>query len=290
MKSMFLRSLIAVFILSTVWPDARGDEIHEKKQMAGRIKRDFSITKLIELAIKAGESLSGTSLDALRDTKSDISVVGEVDNPSKWMLRLVICDMMGGKMNNPMFSVSPAQKEAFASHDSGGSLDKDGTSAMCTFRLNNRSIYIHIAYNIPQDGLVTTNANVLAFAVCHKNETECVNIKGAELLEKNLAYLKRRVYKDTVSTMVLCREGICLTGTMGTSKKSKLKIKVYPEQFENLEKSVRDRVIKGGASSADYQEFIEEEIDISESNRGDAKKMSIGIVLFMVGIAAILFT
>lgn len=51
----------------------------------------------------------------------------------------------------------------------------------------------------------------------------------------------RRKYQNDFRHVQYCNYGVCVRGIMGSSHKSKAKIEVYPENFNNLADSVKNK-------------------------------------------------
>lgn len=224
-----------------------------------------NIMTVIAQVIQTGASLTGTTVSALRDPEFSISASGSIENYSRWPLYHVGCNIENGKMNVPMTSVLPGQKEGFASHKTGDAAV--GNFIKCTYIITGNtslpysSVYIHIMYEIPYDLLY--NANILSLAVCNVVEdgNKCWTLSAGDMRDRNYAFMNRMVYKDLVSRILICRSGICLYGMMGSSHITEITITLYPESFEDLSPTIlsNGKFPEKKKAKSEYLKFIEDE-------------------------------
>jgi len=248
------------------------------------------VGKALLSAVSIGTSLIGKTLKDIMDD-SAVAVAGQLDNYSKWSLNFIDCDIEDGEVNVPMTSVLAGTREGFASHKKIGVY---GTSVRCSFLVNsydNKIVgnrYIHFMYDVPWD-VGFTKHNRLAIAVCSESTSNCKDLSYADMSEENYSFMKRSTYKDLVANMMQCTSGICISGTMGTSFKSEIKLHVYPESYSDLAPLIRDKMELNGISSYHYSKYLHTEKKLSVISGATSRQAwsSFAVLLFSLVICLV---
>ncbi|XP_057309393.1 tereporin-Ca1-like [Hydractinia symbiolongicarpus] len=222
---------------------------HEKEK--GRRVKRFAITLLLGTALTTGASLIGTTVTGLKSSSYRVSVSGSVENYSKWTLKLQTCEIKSGYMNTPLRTIVPGYREGFASHKTSNTAT--GSYVRCTFDPLNGDL-IHIMYSAPYS--FDFHANWLGFAICPKSSSECRSITADKMYYEKTSYAKLKKFARSISQLRTCGTHFCMTGTMGTSHKPELDIRVYPTDYERLSTAVKKSSAKNRWSKGDYETFV----------------------------------
>jgi len=208
-------------------------------------------TEMIASGISAGTSLTGTTESALMAPGYSVAVSGSIENYTEWPMIFQYCKADAGKINKAMVTVQPGKKEGFASHKTAHTAT--GSWVYCLYKVNNKRV--HIMYSAPYS--FDFYSNWLALALT----TSSVGLDAEEMYDEDPSFMAKREYYDMVRPARICREGLCISGTMGTSHKTIVHINLYPRSFGNLspsvKKSLKDKDVKNG--SRKYDKFIMDE-------------------------------
>jgi len=200
--------------------------------------------------IQAGASLVGTTLSAIQDGAYARSVGGEIENYSKYSLRLRHCENAIGMVNEPMRDVSPGYKEGFASHNSNGALK--GTKVYCYYTVKN--IQFHIMYYVPHGG----SYNYLALGLTPFNAT---NYNAAYMYKTDPStdkYFTRKAFYYEDDDVELCEVGFCVDGTMTSLSAAQIKIKFFPREYDDLIKTMQEKMVEQSGFKSNGQGENEE--------------------------------
>lgn len=289
MKHVFLILLVLVYFCfhfsqCTVTEENWRSNINYTRQSHAdavkvRKRRDFGIIGIIIMAIEIGISLAGTTVSALMAPGFRVSCSGSVINYSKWTLHLLYCNVPKGKMNVGMRPVHPGTIEGFASHKTAYSAT--GNRVKCTYavfpaRSNASTTYIHIMYNLPYDGNLYSNQ--LSLAVCSGDK--CLKLTADDMLDKEYDFMRRKSYKDSTEDIFLCGSLLCVSGNMGTSHRSTIKISVFPVHYWDLSGKVLKKARENKITQDDYTEFLKVEKKI-EQNSADVRIEPLRICVFI---------
>ena len=200
-------------------------------------------------SIDAGSSLTGTTVEGLKESKYSVAVSGSVENYSTSSMRLDECEIASGYVNVPMQNVASGQKEAFASHKGGNSAT--GTWVRCSFKVKDE--LVHFMYSAPYS--FDLHLNTLALAVCSASSADCYNLNANKMYYGNKSFMTRHQYYRTIKEISQCGQDFCIRGTMGNNHKPTLHLKLFPTTFEKLAVAAQGKV-KGRWDPKDYEKFI----------------------------------
>lgn len=241
-------------VTSLVESKLQKEEIKEND--GSRIKRDAGLTAaIIGASISAGASLVGTTVGALKRSSFSVAVSGSISNYAKWGLQFQGCDVEDGHMNIPLMSVASGQREGFAGHKVGNTAK--GNFIKCTFLTANNAM-LHFMYSAPYS--FDFHVNTLAAAICPKSSYRCRNLDALVMYYGAIPNLTRREYYNTVKPLKICNMGLCIIGGMGTSHQPEISFKVYPSDFDNLSRAVKDSSVRNQWNKADYNNFVSSEL------------------------------
>ena len=137
-------------------------------------------------------------------------------------------------------------------------------------------------YDVPWD-VGFTKHNRLAIAVCSKNLSDCKGLSYSDMSENYYSFMKRSTYKDSVANIMQCSSGICVSGTMGTSYRPEIKLRVYPESFNDLAATIQEKMKGKDISSIHYLEYLRtERIFGSYVNGATSNEVWFGAILLLV--------
>jgi len=232
---------------------------------------------LIGSAISAGTSLGTSTVEGLMKSNFNVAASGSIENYSAWPLRLAPrgCTVLSGTVNQPMKSVDPGYKEAFASHKIGNRAT--GTWMFCPFEVK-KKYRVMFMYSVPysQDFY----ANTLTVAICKLEKANCRQIDGpgmyymdlerAELDNKALKSLPKDVkpdysqiaidrhdYYSSIRNVKTCLEDLCIRGSMGSSHHPVIRMSVLPTTFSGLVASVSSQSKQGQWEKDQWKEYVE---------------------------------
>jgi len=201
--------------------------------------------------IDAGSSLTGTTVEGLKESKFSVAVSGSIENYSTSTLRMEVCEIRTGYVNVPMQNVASGQKEAFASHK-GGNL-ATGTWLRCTFRIKDE--FVHFMYSAPYS--FDLHGNTLAVAVCPQSSNDCQSMNAKKMYYDNKPYMVRHTYYNIIREISKCGKNFCIRGSMGTNHKPTVHLKMFPTKFDDLATAARGKV-EGRWKKDDYATFIKD--------------------------------
>lgn len=227
----------------------KGKESENPEQPQKRVIGALT-TAIIGASISAGASLAGTTVNALKDPTYGVTVSGSVENYAKWAMHFKTCEIKSGYMNIPMRSVAPGQKEGFAGHKTGHTAT--GSWIRCTFQVDNA--LVHFMYSAPYN--FNHYSNTLAVAVCPKGSRDCKNMNAYKMYYNSRNFLARRKYYYSVKTVKICKYGFCFTGSMGTSHKPTIHLKLMPTSYDNLSDASKTSSVKERWNKADYERLV----------------------------------
>jgi len=213
---------------------------------------NFAITPaLIAAGITAGASLTGTTVSALMAPGYSVAVSGSIENYTEWPMIFQYCNADAGKINKAMVDVQPGKEEGFASHKTANTAT--GSYVYCLYKVNNKRV--HIMYSAPYS--FDLHSNWLALALT----ASTVRLNADKMYYEDFSFMAKREYDDMVRPARICREGLCISGIMGTSHKSIVTIKLYPRSFGNLSPSVKKSLKDMGVENETlkYDKFIMDE-------------------------------
>lgn len=200
--------------------------------------------------IDSGASLVGTTVDGLKAPVYSVSVSGSIENFSRWSLQLIECEVVSGHMNVPMNSVASGQREGFASHKVPNTAK--GSWVRCTFKVN-KSL-MHVMYSAPYS--FDLHSNTLSLAICEADKADCQDLDANTMYYGARSYMEKGTYYNKVYDTVMCNAGFCISGTMGTTHKPTVLLRVYPKDFENLTPAVKGSAPSDRWDKTDYENFI----------------------------------
>lgn len=201
---------------------------------------------MISAGITAGTSLAGTTVHALMASGYNVAVSGSVENYSQWPMILRHCDHEAGQTTIPMIDINTGKKEGFASHKTGHTAT--GVWVYCLYAVNNK--HVHIMYSAPYS--FDFHSNWLALAITSSATT----LDADKMYYKSYSHMARQEYDDRVVPTEICRQGLCIKGSMGTSHKPTVTIQLYPQSFKNVSPSVSKNLDSKNAESK-YEKFID---------------------------------
>ena len=200
--------------------------------------------------IDAGTSLTGTTVEGLKESKYSIAVSGSIENYSKHSLRLDVCEIQSGYVNVPMQNVASGQKEAFASHKGGNSAT--GTWLRCTFKIKDE--LVHFMYSAPYS--FDFHKNTLAVAVCDDSSNDCQSMDANKMYYGTKSFMVRHEYYNIIREISQCGKDFCIRGNMGNSHKPEVDLALFPTTFDGLANEAKKAAIQERWDPQDYEDFI----------------------------------
>ena len=202
-------------------------------------------------SISAGTTLAGTTSDNLKDSTYTVAVSGSIENYANEHLKLVRCNIEDGYVNVPFRTVASGLREGFASHKSGNAAT--GSWLICTYKIYGD--IVRIMYSTPYS--FDFHSNILAVSACSTFDPKCNKITiNSMYYDTPNSLFARREYSNFVRKTSICGSSVCLTGTMGTSHKPTIYIKIYPKSFNRLTQASKSTAEKERWNPADYERFI----------------------------------
>jgi len=246
--------LLVIFTIGFIALKSNANSIDHKKVNMKDInelkeKRGIIGGAIIAGGITAGASILGIGIKRLMSTGYSVAVAGSIENYSKVAMIFEECEVKNGKMNKPMVTVHPGEKEGFASHKSSWSFH--GSWVYCTYRVSDRRV--HIMYDAPYTFHYSCY-NTLALAITMPH----VTLSASDMFEKRYSFMAKRQYYYSIAPTKICDDTFCITGTMGYSHKPEIKIKLYPRHFYHLSHSCKDIMRQAWHKNAgrQYSKFI----------------------------------
>ena len=202
-------------------------------------------------SIGAGTTLVGTTSDNLKELGYSIAVSGSIENYVNEHLKLMKCQIERGYVNVAFRTVSSGLREGFASHKAGNAAT--GSYLMCTYKIMGDEV--RIMYSVPysQDFY----KNTLAVSACSMFNPSCNALTINDLYSSPPNSLfERREYYSVVRKTSVCGPSVCVSGTMGTSHKPTIHIKIFPRSYNKLTSSSKSTAVKNRWNPTDYERFI----------------------------------
>jgi len=200
--------------------------------------------------IDSGASLVGTTVDGIKAAVFSVAVSGSIENYSRFSMQFIECEVASGHINVPIGSVASGLREGFASHKVPNSAK--GSWVRCSFKTD-QSI-VHFMYSAPYS--FDLHSNTLSLAVCEADDTDCQDLTANAMYYGSRPYMKRRSYYNKVYDTHICNAGFCISGTMGTTHKPTINLRVYPMDFDDLAFAVKDSAPIDRWDPVDYKNFI----------------------------------
>lgn len=202
-------------------------------------------------SIGAGASLVGTTSDNLKASAYSVAVSGSIENYADQHLKLVKCNLENGYVNVPFQTVSSGLREGFASHKAPNSLY--GSYLMCKYTIYGDEV--RIMYSVPYSQ--NNHKNTLAVSACSRFDPKCNSLTINDLYSSPPNSLfERREYYTVVRKTSVCGPSVCVSGTMGTSYKPTIYIKIFPRSFSRLTKASQNTAVSARWNPSDYERFI----------------------------------
>lgn len=256
MYLLFALSSYNLFSVHALSGDASGDEESSGEEGDDPEKRFAFTSAAILTAISVAATAAGTATAQIKDQSVTISNSVKIENFSKWVFAKQGCKAVHGQMSVPFESAFGGQSITLGMRKTRDSAH--GIWMACHYKFKNYKFHFMVMQPYNYD----RNTNTLAFALTRSSVHYT-----AEQLYKNPVdiTLVRRHYYASLAPLKICnhRMGVCIKGTMGTSYKPSITIRILPIEYDNVSREVKNKLKEkmNDAAESNYKEFIKNEMD-----------------------------